>query len=91
VEDTGIGMKPDAVPTLFQPFRQASEGLQREYEGAGVGLAVVKRAVDQMGGSIQVKTALGAGACFAVHLPRAAPLPASSTETAPALTDPAEE
>jgi signal transduction histidine kinase len=91
VEDTGIGMKPDAVPTLFQPFRQASEGLQREYEGAGVGLAVVQRAVDQMGGSIQVKTALGAGACFAVHLPRAAPLPASSTETAPALTDPAEE
>ncbi|NBB72491.1 MAG: hypothetical protein GVY35_02310 [Bacteroidetes bacterium] len=90
VEDTGIGMKPDAVPTLFQPFRQASEGLQREYEGAGVGLAVVQRVVNQMGGSIRVKTAPGAGACFVVHLPGNDPLPAPSTETAPALTDPVE-
>jgi signal transduction histidine kinase len=84
VEDTGIGMAPDAVPTLFEPFRQASEGLQREYEGAGVGLAVVQRAVDRMGGSVQVETAPGEGTCFAVQLPRVDPA-ASPAESAPVL------
>lgn len=89
VEDTGIGMEPDAVPTLFEPFRQASEGLQRDYEGAGVGLAVVQRAVNQMGGSMQVETVLGEGTCVAVHLSRA-DAAASSTETASALANAAE-
>jgi signal transduction histidine kinase len=92
VEDTGIGIKPDVVPTLFEPFRQASEGLRREYEGTGVGLAVVQRAVDQMGGSIQVETAPGEGACFAVRLPRAGQaVPVEAADAALPLTGPAEE
>ena len=69
VEDTGIGMHPDDVPTLLQPFRQASEGLSREYEGTGLGLAVTRRVVEQMGGTLTVDTAPGDGTCFTVGLP----------------------
>jgi len=69
VEDTGIGMEPEAVKSLFEPFRQSSEGLSREYEGSGVGLAVTKMAVEQMGGTIEVETEEGEGTCFTVRLP----------------------
>ncbi|WP_103028689.1 PAS domain-containing sensor histidine kinase [Salinibacter altiplanensis] len=71
VEDTGIGMEPEMAEDLFEPFRQASEGLGREYEGTGVGLAVMKRAVEEMNGSIDVETQKGEGSRFTVRLPRA--------------------
>jgi PAS domain S-box-containing protein len=70
VEDTGIGMDPETVERLFEPFRQASEGFGREYEGTGVGLAVTKKAVEQMGGRIEVDTEEGEGSRFTVRLPR---------------------
>ncbi len=69
VEDTGIGMDPEVAEVLFEPFRQASEGLSREYEGTGIGLAVTREAVAQMGGSIEVETEKGAGTCMTVRLP----------------------
>ena len=71
IEDSGIGMHPENVPGLFQAFKQASEGVGREYEGTGLGLAVTKEAVDQMNGSIDVETEKGRGTCVAVQLPRA--------------------
>ncbi|WP_263820560.1 PAS domain S-box protein [Salinibacter sp.] len=71
VEDSGIGMDPEVVGKLFDPFRQASEGLSREYEGTGIGLAVTREAVAQMGGSIEVETEKGAGTCMTVRLPLA--------------------
>ncbi|MCS3639192.1 PAS domain-containing protein [Salinibacter ruber] len=71
VEDTGIGMDPSVAEGLFEPFRQASEGLSREYEGTGIGLAVTREAVAQMGGSIEVETEKGAGTCMTVRLPLA--------------------
>jgi signal transduction histidine kinase len=73
VEDTGIGMDPEQVPILFEPFRQASEGTSREYEGTGLGLAVTKRVVNQMDGEIEVDTERGEGTCFTVRLPRDEP------------------
>jgi len=72
VEDTGIGMDPEQVSILFEPFRQASEGTSREYEGTGLGLAVTKQVVDQMDGEIEVETEPGVGTCFTVRLPRGA-------------------
>jgi signal transduction histidine kinase len=69
VEDTGIGMEPDQVQNLFEPFRQASEGFSREYEGAGVGLAVVKMAIEQMGGTLECQTEKGEGTCFTARFP----------------------
>lgn len=71
VEDTGIGMDPEKVPDLFEAFGQASDGVGREYEGTGLGLAVTKQAVDQMEGALDVETEKGVGTCFTVRLPRA--------------------
>ncbi len=71
VEDTGVGMDPDRVPELFEPFRQESEGPGRTYEGTGLGLAVTKQATEQMGGTIAVETAKGEGSCFTVRFPAA--------------------
>jgi len=73
VEDTGIGMDAERIEELFEPFRQASEGLDRKYEGAGLGLAVTKKAVEQMGGRIEVETEEGEGTCFVVRLPQRRP------------------
>ncbi|MCS3705550.1 ATP-binding protein [Salinibacter ruber] len=72
VEDTGIGMDADTVEHVFEPFRQASEGLNREYEGTGLGLAVTKQVIEKMNGDIEVDTEEDAGTCVRLRLPRAA-------------------
>ena len=64
-------MELEVAETLFEPFRQASEGLDRDYEGTGIGLAVVKRTVEQMDGTVDVKTQKGEGSRFTVRFPRA--------------------
>jgi len=66
-------MDPDRVPELFEPFRQESEGPGRTYEGTGLGLAVTKQAVEQMGGTIDVETAKGEGSRFTVRFPATDP------------------
>jgi len=71
VEDTGIGMDPATAEGLFEPFRQASEGFAREYQGTGIGLALTKEATEQMSGSIDVETERGEGTRIVVWLPRA--------------------
>ncbi|WP_118827765.1 ATP-binding protein [Salinibacter ruber] len=71
VEDSGIGMDPEVAGRLFEPFRQASEGMSREYEGTGIGLAVTKKATEEMGGSIEVDTQKGEGSRFTVRFPAA--------------------
>lgn len=71
VEDTGIGMDPEALDRLFRPFRQESEGFDREHEGTGIGLAVTQKVVQRMGGTIEVRTEKGTGTCFVVRLPSA--------------------
>ena len=71
VEDTGVGIAADALPRVFEAFKQESEGLTREYEGAGLGLSIVRELVDTLDGRIEVDTEKGAGTCFTVFLPRA--------------------
>jgi PAS domain S-box-containing protein len=71
VADTGVGIDPDRLPELFEPFKQASDGTERSHEGSGLGLAVTKRLVERMDGSIDVETEKGEGTCFTVSLPRA--------------------
>ncbi|MFB6273289.1 MAG: PAS domain S-box protein [Salinibacter sp.] len=70
VEDTGIGMDPEQVDQLFDAFEQASTGTDRLHEGSGLGLALVDRLVDRMGGSIEVETEKGVGTCFTVRFPK---------------------
>lgn len=59
--DTGIGISPENLKTIFDPFRQVSEGLDRMYEGVGLGLTVTKKFVEILGGSITIKSEIGRG------------------------------
>jgi PAS domain S-box-containing protein len=78
VADTGIGMDPATVSSLFDAFKQASEGVEREYEGTGLGLTLTKEVLDRMGGSVEVETEQGEGSRFIVRLPRAEKAPSLS-------------
>ena len=70
VSDTGIGIKPEEIPDLFQPFHQIDAGLTRKHEGTGLGLSISKKIVDMMGGTIDVASRWGEGSTFTVRLPR---------------------
>jgi PAS domain S-box-containing protein len=71
VEDTGVGIAEEALPRVFEAFKQESEGLTREYEGAGLGLSIVNKLVKALGGEVEVETEKDEGTCFFVRLPRA--------------------
>jgi PAS domain S-box-containing protein len=69
VKDTGIGIKPEDLATLFQPFRQIDTGLSRQHEGTGLGLAICRRLATLMGGDITVSSEWSRGSEFIVTLP----------------------
>jgi PAS domain S-box-containing protein len=71
VRDTGGGIKADYLQELFTEFTQESEGMERSHQGMGLGLAVTKRLVEHMDGSIAVDSTKGEGTEFRVRLPRA--------------------
>ncbi len=86
VEDTGIGIPADALPTLFDRFTQADATAVRRHGGSGLGLAITREVVQRMGGRIQVQTEPGRGSCFSVTLPCevAEPVAARNPPEAPA-------
>lgn len=69
VSDTGIGMSQEYQKHIFEPFTQANSGARTAYAGSGLGMAITKKLVDQMGGSIQLESMLGKGSTFTVRLP----------------------
>ena len=69
VVDNGIGMAPDAMARLFDPFTQGEASTTRRFGGTGLGLAICQRLVTLMHGEIEVNSVLGAGASFSVILP----------------------
>ncbi len=69
VRDTGIGIRLEHLPVLFQPFRQIDIGLTRRHEGTGLGLAICRRLATLMGGEIHVASEWGKGSEFTVTLP----------------------
>ena len=69
VTDTGIGIRPEDVGKLFQPFRQIDTGVARRHEGTGLGLAICDRLVQMMGGTIGVESRWGEGSTFTFTLP----------------------
>lgn len=69
IADTGIGIKPEDLEVLFQPFRQIDSELTRQHEGTGLGLAICQRLATLMGGDISVESAWQEGSEFSVTLP----------------------
>ncbi len=73
VRDTGIGIRPDQMPHLFEAFRQLDATARRHYEGTGLGLHLSKKLLELLGGTIAVESAPGAGTTFTFTLPLTPP------------------
>jgi PAS domain S-box-containing protein len=86
VEDNGVGIAPEMLPRVFDPFAQADRSLHRAQGGLGVGLTLVKRLVEMHGGSVAAESAgPGRGSTFTVRLPAGpgSPLPHPAGEAPP--------
>jgi len=71
VVDTGIGIKPEDQARIFQAFTQVDGSLARQYQGTGLGLALVRKFLEMHGGEVTVESRPGAGSRFTVHIPGA--------------------
>ncbi len=67
--DTGIGMSPEFLQRIFEPFTQENVSARSKYEGTGLGMSIAKSIVDKMGGTITVESEKGKGTVFDVLLP----------------------
>lgn len=75
VFDSGIGIAPDAMTRIFEPFTQEDSSCKRAYGGTGLGLAIVRKLVKVMGGSVDVESVKGSGSVFIVEIPFKTGLP----------------
>lgn len=69
IRDTGIGIKPEVLPMIFDSFTQADSSITRRYGGTGLGTSIAKQLVEVMGGSIEVSSQVNVGTTFVVSLP----------------------
>lgn len=69
ISDTGIGIHPDKVEAMLEPFQQMDTSSRREFSGLGLGLTVARRLTDTLGGSMQIKSQLNSGTYVLVCLP----------------------
>jgi PAS domain S-box-containing protein len=88
VTDTGIGIPANALGQLFQPFAQIENSFTRKYQGAGLGLSIVHRLVDLLGGHIFMDSAPGEGTDVYVDLPLGLPKTPAKREDVPAQQAP---
>jgi PAS domain S-box-containing protein len=70
VIDTGIGMSPQQIATIFNPFTQADESTTRRYGGTGLGLTITRKLCLMMGGDLSVESEIGQGSTFTMRLPQ---------------------
>ncbi len=82
VADTGVGIPPEKMDAIFRPFEQADTSTTRSFSGTGLGLPITRHFCQLLGGTIEVRSAVGKGTVFRVCLPRVVSVPAG--EEAPA-------
>jgi len=70
VADTGAGIAPEDLPTIFEEFTQVDSSLTRQHKGTGLGLSLTRRLVELHGGTIEANSELGRGSTFTVTLLR---------------------
>jgi signal transduction histidine kinase len=75
VEDSGVGIPPEVLPRIFERFWQVDTSSTRKFQGAGIGLALVRSLSEAMDGSVKVDSKLGHGTVFTVELPTSAAAP----------------
>jgi signal transduction histidine kinase/ActR/RegA family two-component response regulator len=89
VSDSGEGIRPDALPYIFEPFQQADASTTRRHGGLGLGLAIVKQLVSAHGGKVHAESAgMGRGATFVVQLPTRTAVTAVSPSRPPPPAEP---
>lgn len=92
VEDTGIGIEPELLAQLFEPYRQADLSIRRRFGGTGLGLVVSRRLCRLLGGELRAESVYGEGSKFIARLPAELPPAAAPSVTAsPATASPATE
>jgi signal transduction histidine kinase/DNA-binding response OmpR family regulator len=69
IEDTGVGIAAERLSGIFERFGQGDDGMNRRYEGTGIGLSLTKEVLFLMGGAVSVESELGRGSRFAMRLP----------------------
>jgi signal transduction histidine kinase/DNA-binding response OmpR family regulator len=80
IKDTGIGIPDDYLQTIFEEFRQVSEGWSRSFEGTGLGLTIAKRFTDLLNGIIKIDSKINCGSTFTVMLPLVKEMHSSEVE-----------
>ena len=81
IRDTGIGMSQEFIQHIFEPFSQEKKGARTIYQGTGLGMSIVKKLLEQMGGNIAVTSQEGKGSNFLITLPlEIAPTPQLEVE-----------
>lgn len=69
VSDTGIGMAPEFLKHIYEPFAQEGDDARSKFQGTGMGMPIVKSLIDMMGGTIEISSELGVGSTFTVQIP----------------------
>ncbi len=88
VADTGIGVPPERLPYIFEPFEQADGSISRSHGGTGIGLSITRALVVLHGGEIQAESRPGRGSTFRFRIPLVPPAVAAAAETGEAPAPP---
>jgi two-component system cell cycle sensor histidine kinase PleC len=70
IEDSGIGIAPEALPDLGRPFGQVGGAMRDGFKGSGLGLAIAKSLVEMHGGQLRIRSTVGSGTIVMMHLPQ---------------------
>ncbi|MBL8838272.1 MAG: hypothetical protein JNL66_18630, partial [Alphaproteobacteria bacterium] len=88
VSDTGIGIAPEDIERIFEPFWQAENAMVRSRDGVGLGLPICRRLVEMHGGELAVRSAPGRGTTMTMRLPLAGRVAPAAPAAAPAVPEP---